>query len=899
MSRSEWSSPKTHSLWGTDPLTLKLVDLGLCLIILVAPFFMGGRQAFGQVVLCGLACFTATLWAIHQWMAPKATWKFSGAELFILAGIGLIAFQCWPISHEMLHSISPKLQKLLPLWSPEHEVLLRAGTWNTISVTPSDTISDLMMVITCVLIFFVGVQRVRTSADVGKLLTAIALSGTAMATFGIAQFLLGNGKFFWFYENPFTDTRFVAKGAFTNANHFANFLAMTIPIQLAFLLSGQNAGTHSRKTNSSLHSSKFEFRDSNGLWAISLAITGVAVLLSMSRGGIVFSLAGVLLTLFLFWRKSLLSAGITMLVMALSVASLSATLMFGDLAIKMIEQNFHELTSTDFNQLDQSNARRNIWEANIAGIKEFPLFGTGLGSHHEVYWLWFNHPQNGTEYTHAESGFLQIALETGLTGFGIVMLLWLLILSWCLRGIWRQTSPENAATVCAISAALLVNFIHSLTDFVWYAPACMVITLLLAACASKLSSTHLLEHATKAPEERTLFSFSRLSWGCCIPLTLMLSVWMADYKLAEAAAEPVWFESIRLAQEIYGRTHDDIELREKLERRRIRFVLQAAKHNPRDQRIQTQAGLACLSLFEYQQREVDNQMPLTQIRDAALSAFEDSTSMNDWLNKPGVMGESRVFLDAARHHFRQSLKLCPLQSQPYLQLAELVWLEGIPIDRDAEFVQQAVLARPYNARARFAMGHMYWLAGDEKQGIEHWQEAFRLDPLYRGQLISILSSYIPASFFLENFDADLESLRQLKIAYKSTEDQQGYRVILQQLAMMNAREAVKSKSLNVEENWLEAHTCFDALGNQRAAYEALKEALAVNPSSYKAHLTFAIWTYDHGIYKEAYEHLSWCHRRKPDIKWLETLAGRALIGTQGGVVPVSHQSERDESQLVR
>ena len=42
------------------------------------------------------------------------------------------------------------------------------------------------------------------------------------------EFFLGNGKFFWFYEHPFSTTYDAVKGSFTNRNHFADFIAVGI-----------------------------------------------------------------------------------------------------------------------------------------------------------------------------------------------------------------------------------------------------------------------------------------------------------------------------------------------------------------------------------------------------------------------------------------------------------------------------------------------------------------------------------------------------------------------------------------------------------------------------------------------------------------------------------------------
>ena len=61
----------THSTFAARPnrdaldrALLGLVDAGLAAVVLVAPFFMGGRQALGQLVLVALAWFVATAWLL-------------------------------------------------------------------------------------------------------------------------------------------------------------------------------------------------------------------------------------------------------------------------------------------------------------------------------------------------------------------------------------------------------------------------------------------------------------------------------------------------------------------------------------------------------------------------------------------------------------------------------------------------------------------------------------------------------------------------------------------------------------------------------------------------------------------------------------------------------------------
>jgi O-antigen ligase/tetratricopeptide (TPR) repeat protein len=862
------------------PLTLLLVDLGLLLTLIAAPFFMGGRQPLGQLVLCSLATLTALAWCLHAWTHPQLRWRWSGAEPLLLAGLGLILFQTVEIGPEWMQLLSPALAERLPMWGEEGPF----GPWNRISVTPAATWSNLIVIVACVVTFLVAVQRVRTPADVRRMLGLIGFGGAMMAVFGLLQLVAGNDRFFWFYEHPMSTTQFKAKGAFTNANHFANLLAMSLPIQLYFIVLRLNAPP----TPPGVRSGGFSSRPKRSFdlplfgWSLAMGASGVAILLSISRGGIVFALAGVLVMLAVLWKKSLLPTKAASVVGGLAILSLTGTLLFGDMAVRMVEQNFVELTSADIDQLDKYNARRKIWEANLEGIREFPILGTGLGSHSEVYWMWFNHPHSGKEFSHAENGYLQIGLETGLVGLGIVGLLILMYAFWCLRGLWRTTTPETVGAVGAVTACLVVTLTHSLSDFVWYAPACVNVVLMCAVCASALGRREFEQRHGPGEEKRSTAGALAMRgiWGGAIPATLLLGAWMFSEKYPEVAAADPWQEYVRRTLAWQNHRDADFESNETLLRRRMDLVLSAAEAHPEQHRVQLHAGMACLRLFVLSQIENGQQMPLSQIRDAAFASFTSREEMLAWLDKPGVMGQSRQHLIRAQQHFRKSLELCPTQPRPYLELGELAWLDGLPAEAERDYVKQAVAVRPYDARAQFALGRMNFEAGDRIGALHHWKEAFRVDASYRRQIVEALAVYVPARFFLEEFDPDRETLVQLRYAYQESEDREGYRQILVQLAEASVKAALSSRGLEAERYWREAHRCFAELENVRAAYHSAKEAVAANPSSYDSRKIFAMWLYEHGLYEEALEHLTWCIRRHPDRKGLQTYAEKAHLEAQ-------------------
>ncbi len=145
-------------------------------------------------------------------------------EPLVIAGLLLVIFQASPVGESVLNRLSPEYTRLLSGWS-----MTQSGvTWNTISLTPVETRHAVWMLASYAVIGLVIAQRLQSDSDCRKLLKLVALSGLLMAAFAVVQFATSNDKFFWFYRHPFTGTKEVLKGAFTNRNHFAQFLALSV-----------------------------------------------------------------------------------------------------------------------------------------------------------------------------------------------------------------------------------------------------------------------------------------------------------------------------------------------------------------------------------------------------------------------------------------------------------------------------------------------------------------------------------------------------------------------------------------------------------------------------------------------------------------------------------------------
>ncbi len=850
-------------------LLLWAADLGLFAAVFVLPFVMGGRQAIGEFTLSVIACWTTSFWLLHHALKRKQPWRITGVEPLLLAGIALCVTQTLVLTPEVLSSLSPQLERLLPLWHASSETApateLVPGTWSMISLVPTATQRSLCCVISVAMLFLVAAQRIDTVSDASLLMRSFAIAATLMAVFGCCQFLLGNGLFYGIYEHPFTHTRDYAKGAFTNPNHFADYLAMSVPILLAWY--AMHASSSGRRRRSPYDTGRDHLARLSGPIALGcLTCVAVGILLSQSRGGLVTACVGAIVTLFLLYRQRLLTMRVAGTVGGIAIAALVSLTLFGSHIESLIEANFHELVSGDARQLDHGSARQKIWTAAASGISQYPLMGTGLSSHREVYSTYFDHPEIDGEFSHAENGYLQLTLETGFLGLGIAALAILMVTFWCLRGLKCPSSPEAAALLAAIVGIFAVNLVHSITDFVWYVPSIMTVIVLMGACAARLATQSTADE--KPIAERASF-LARFGGAVTAFGVVTLGVWMAEVQLPAVAAEPYWFEYIRLVQE-EAKLEDDSE-QEKMQVRMHDVLMLAAKLDSRDCRIQMRAAAEELTTFRSKRQKDPMLMSLANLRDAAqASQWESAAQRDEWLDNPAVLGD-RSQLDAAWQRTQHALSLCPLLAEGYLRLGELAWLYGAARSQENDLLRQALIVRPYDPLVHFSAGREAWLRGRETAAIEHWRRAFYRDDKYQQLIIQILADSLPASWFLDNFELDADALARLRDGYRDARDQEDFRdvsLLLAERLMTDAQSAPRRETFRL---WRQAHQTYIELGDVASARQTAFAAVEADPNSLPARLLLGQWLYRNHEFAAAREHLEFCSQRRRHDKSLQKM----------------------------
>lgn len=842
---------RAQSLTPVQQILKQSIDWGMMGAIFAVPLFMGGRLALGKVVLVTAVSWMAISWSWLQCSLPKPRYTPTKVEPLLLIAAILVWLQCVPWPAEYFQKLLPDLKTLLPLWNASGASGFSMGEWNTISFTPAVTREILVIFLAYALLFLVTAQRIETTSDIEEILKKVAGASMLMAAFGLAQYYAGNGKYFWTYEHPILTTTGSVKGSFTNGNHFSHFVVLGVGPILWWML---NAAEPERKRKRGSNTSPgFQPAAGQPLLVVlllgGLGVVGLAVLMALSRGGAVVMMFSLLVVLGICYQRKYVSGKILAGLIGSGLLAGAGLWMYG---LDQVSENLD----------DWSTGRWLIWQANWEVFQEFPLLGTGLGSHAEAYQNHLDLPLFEKKFSHAESGYMQILSETGIVGISLLAVVLLVPLYWCLRGLGLAQSRRSVTIFAAILGSILANYIHAIVDFIWWVPGCMVILLVLAACACRQYQITRAHHDPERPE--TFGTVPRLiAWSMC-GMLIFTGYWMGKSTWSTYQAEKKFHEYQRLPELVLESKNVE-ELREAAMFRltqQLELLVSAVKHNPNDAHLHLRLARAYRGYFQYQQANSDNPMSVSQIADAVYaSKFANPQEANDWLNR--AIGDNMKYLRASHFHTRQALRLCPLLGDGYAALSLTLFLEKPDELALEECLMQAFAVRPYDADVLFAIGAQYWKKTQYKEAAFFWKRAFQREARLQKRIIKLVTGVIPAQLIINLFEPNREALQRLRDRHRSHGNPEDLKIILAHYAFASQKLAEESINETATRAWLQAHVSFNEIGQLQRAEHCIREALTRQPNEYRLRAQYANWLSSHQRNQEALELYEWCLRINP------------------------------------
>lgn len=858
-------------------------DAALAGALFVAPCFMGGRGPLGKFIFVLFVIVMAFAWLIGISAQPayRRTIQWTGAEWIFLGGLLLVIAQLIPLPEPLLLAVSPHLKQLLPVWlsstEPGH---VQIGQWKTISLAPEETRRSLAVYVSYGAFLFLLVQRIRTLLDAERLMRWIAMGTIALASIGLAQFLAGNGKYLWLYEHPFRDSQNAVKGPFQNQNHFAHMMALGIGPLLCMTvraMSSPGAERRQAKDNAQrLKSNQFSWNRSaqkvSGalsvevlMLAVGVGLVATSAMLTFSRGGIIAFVLAAITTLGIYRLQGIGTKRMWLLIGGTTAVVFTALLIHGydSLSIRLA-------TLRDSQSLEElSHGRRALWSAMTEAITLYWRGGTGLGSHSEIYSVFMEKQYNVT-FTHGESGYLQLLMESGIGGIILFIIAAAVICRWIKAAI-RNTKIENKAIsdacelqsapsfVGPVVASIIASLVHSLGDFVWYITAPMSWTIVSIALASilpklVLSTQSASIFSSSAPNRRRrskrlvpavspqqkLLALDKYQVACLASVVVLGGAFAFSTLQSPALAAIPWNKFRTLTRQVNAENGPAKQARE-IELLRTTIAIDPNHHEAMQQLLAKCAGLDTNEVFV-----------------SADSKF--GTDVNDRAKR------ARLALTILSHS--------PTSGFSYLALKELIEAGGGSKGQQvaSALVEQTLRVDGHSPQVRLYLGKYFLSKGQIDEGFKCWKIAFQNDLTIRRILITQFSPIFPAETLVEKFDPDIVGLRDMLHVYSKGDDSDSIQWLTYQLIDGVEAELEISKNPSERGNrFFELFAYYRKLNEHDRSLHCLEQAINSQPNEYRYRRELPAELIKRSEFKMAADAVRWCQARRPDDRSLDLL----------------------------
>jgi O-antigen ligase len=252
-----------------------------------------------------------------------------------------------------------------------------------------------------------------------------------------------------------------AHGTFVNRNHFAGLLEITIPLILGFAFSMNKYWLAGIKNGfNSILGSDDVFKQIPIIILVLLLL--LALLLSKSRMGIL----SIFISLIFFYSNlNLFGNKYKNVLWFLTISIIFFILLIFIVDINPILERFRNINASQ---------RVLVWKDCIHIIKDFPLFGSGLGTFKYIYPLYRENLKIAVDYHYAHNDYIHLLVETGLLGFSCLMTGLIILFKDAMKFLKYNTQTRDSygffITLGALTGIVSI-LVHSLADFNLHIPS--------------------------------------------------------------------------------------------------------------------------------------------------------------------------------------------------------------------------------------------------------------------------------------------------------------------------------------------------------------------------------------------------------------------------------------------
>jgi O-antigen ligase len=341
---------------------------------------------------------------------------------------------------------------------PEEAFDLSHSAWRPISLTPSDTKRALAVYLAYLALFIVAFNHLANRPLVSRYIYILAGLAGIISLLGILQNLTPRAdyKLYWWRS---VGQEFYSFGPFANANHFAGWMEMVLPLSAGLcVMVWLRPTARANLSGNLLQRTDRTFSGAVILGFITI-VSCAALVISKSRGGIIAFAGALIIFCFVSFaggRLRMRTAAVALLIL------LAALAMAAWVDWPVLSDRYGTLGNIE--EEPSFLFRLAASKRTLRMAADFPLLGTGLGTFEEAYYL-YTPGTSARILGKAHNDYAQVISECGL--LGLLALGWglaILIMKGLGPGLARGGSAFSYP-VRGAAIGVLALLLHSFADF--------------------------------------------------------------------------------------------------------------------------------------------------------------------------------------------------------------------------------------------------------------------------------------------------------------------------------------------------------------------------------------------------------------------------------------------------